>query len=66
VYIPSEVKGIRLTADEINALKEGQPVYVDGMTSKNGKPFDSDQIRRGDRKIIVEIITNMNYWNYIP
>ena len=27
VYIPSEVKGIRLTADEINALKEGQPVY---------------------------------------
>ena len=41
VYIPSEVKGIRLTADEINALKEGQPVYVDGMTSKNGKPFDA-------------------------
>lgn len=34
VYIPSEVKGIRLTADEINALKEGQPVYVDGMISK--------------------------------
>ena len=41
VYIPSEVKGIRLTADEINALKEGQPVYVDGMTSKTGKPFDA-------------------------
>ena len=41
VYIPSEVKGIRLTADEINALKEGKPVYVDGMTSKNGKPFDA-------------------------
>ena len=41
VYIPSEVKGIRLTADEINALKEGQPIYVDGMTSKNGKPFDA-------------------------
>ncbi|GLL52396.1 hypothetical protein KUBF_00580 [Bacteroides finegoldii] len=35
------MKGIRLTADEINALKEGQPVYVDGMTSKNGKPFDA-------------------------
>lgn len=41
VYIPSEVKGIRLTADEINVLKEGQPVYVDGMISKNGKPFDA-------------------------
>ena len=35
------MKGIRLTADEINALKEGQPVYVDGMISKNGKPFDA-------------------------
>ena len=35
------VKGIKLTADEINALKEGKPVYVDGMTSKNGKPFDA-------------------------
>lgn len=41
VYIPSEVKGIKLTADEINALKEGKPVYMDGMTSKNGKPFDA-------------------------
>ena len=41
VYIPSEVKGIKLTADELNALKEGKPVYVDGMTSKNGKPFDA-------------------------
>ena len=41
VYIPSEVKGIKLTADEINALKEGKPVYVDGMTSKNAKPFDA-------------------------
>ena len=41
VYIPNEVKGIKLTADEINALKEGKPIYVDGMTSKNGKPFDA-------------------------
>lgn len=41
VYIPNEVKGIKLTADEINALKEGKPVYVDGMTSKNGKPFNA-------------------------
>lgn len=24
-----------------------------------------DQIRRGDRKIIVEVVTNMDYWNYI-
>lgn len=40
-YIPPEVKGVKLTPDEINALKEGQPVFVDGMTSKNGKPFEA-------------------------
>ena len=26
----------------------------------------SDQVRRGDRKIMVEPITNMDYWNNIP
>lgn len=26
----------------------------------------SDRVRRGDRKIIVEVVTNMDYWNYIP
>lgn len=41
IYIPPEVKGVKLTPDEINALKEGQPVFVDGMTSKNGKPFEA-------------------------
>lgn len=26
----------------------------------------SDNTRKGDRKIIIETITNMDYWNYIP
>ena len=26
----------------------------------------SDEVRRGDRKITVELITNMEYWNSIP
>ena len=41
VYVPQEVKGIKLTTDEIKALKEGQPIFVDGMISKNGKPFEA-------------------------
>lgn len=41
VYVPDEVKGIRLTAGEIKALKEGQPVFVDGMTSAKGKEFSA-------------------------
>ncbi len=41
VYVPNEVKGITLTQDEIKALKEGQPIFVDGMTSAKGKEFSA-------------------------
>ncbi|MCS3157277.1 DUF3945 domain-containing protein [Phocaeicola dorei] len=41
VYIPQEVSGVRLTDEEIRLLKEGQPVKVEGMTSKTGKEFDA-------------------------
>lgn len=41
VYVPNEVKGIQLTADEIKALKEGRPVFVDGMISSKGKEFSA-------------------------
>lgn len=49
-----------------------------GVPSKNLKargvgkrisyiPADSsNNTRKGDRKIIIETITNMDYWNYIP
>lgn len=47
VYIPSEVKGIRLTADEINALKEGQPVYVDEICNVLLTPEDKEALRKG-------------------
>ena len=43
VYIPQEVSGVRLTDEEIRLLKEGQPVKVEGMTSKAGKEFDATQ-----------------------
>lgn len=41
VYVPQEVKGLKLTQDEIRALKEGQPVFVDGMISSKGKEFSA-------------------------
>ena len=41
VYIPEEIKGVKLTPDEIQKLKNGEKVFVDGMTSANGKEFNS-------------------------
>lgn len=52
-------------------IKKGVPAAV--LKSRGvGKKISyasetaSDQVRRGDRKIIVEVITNTDYWNYIP
>lgn len=41
VYIPEEIKGVKLTPDEIQKLKNGEKIFVDGMISANGKEFNS-------------------------
>ena len=33
VYIPNEIKGVTLTPDEIQKLKNGEQIFVDGMKS---------------------------------
>lgn len=50
VYIQNEIRGVKLTADKIAALKEGQPIFVDGMISKNGKPFDATLQYNAERR----------------
>lgn len=41
VYIPAEIKGVKLDPDEINKLKNGEPVFVEGMVSAKGKEFSA-------------------------
>ena len=41
VYIPTEIKGVKLDPDEINKLKNGEPVFVEGMVSAKGKEFSA-------------------------
>ncbi len=40
-YIPQEIKGVKLTDQEINDLREGKKVFIEGMISNNGKEFDA-------------------------
>ncbi len=40
-YIPQEIKGVKLTDQEINDLLEGKKVFIEGMISNNGKEFDA-------------------------
>ena len=50
VYVPGEMKGVKLTADEIKALKEGQPIFVDGMISSKGKEFSATLQYNAERR----------------
>ena len=41
VFIPNIVKGVTLDPDEIEKLRNGEPIFVDGMTSAKGKEFSA-------------------------
>ena len=41
VFLPNIVKGVTLDPDEIEKLKNGEPIFVDGMTSAKGKEFSA-------------------------
>lgn len=52
IKIPNEIKGIALNEQQKKDLAEGKAVYMEGMTSKNGKPFNATlQINAGKRGI---------------
>ena len=47
----NEIKGITLTPDEIQKLKNGEQIFVEGMKSNQGKEFNANlqysAVRRG-------------------
>jgi len=50
IKIPNEIKGVTLDDVQKKALTEGQPVKIEGMTSKQGKPFDATVQINADRR----------------
>mgnify|MGYP000916629310 CR=1 FL=1 len=50
VTIPKEIKGVLLTDEQYRDLSEGKPVKVEGMLSRNGKPFDATLQVNAERK----------------
>lgn len=39
--IPDEIKGVKLNEEQKQVLSEGKPLYLEGMTSSKGEPFDA-------------------------
>lgn len=62
-YIPQEIKGVKLTDQEINDLREGKKVFIEGMISNNGKEFDAHIQVNAERRGIDYIFENDKLFN---
>ncbi len=63
VFIPKEIKGVKLTEQEINDLREGKKVFIEGMISNNGKEFDAHIQVNAERRGIEYIFENDKLFN---
>ena len=63
VYIPNEIKGVQLTDQEKNDLREGKKVYIEGMTAKSGNEFNAHIQVSAERRGIDFIFENDRIFN---
>jgi len=63
VFIPKEIKGVKLTEQEINDLREGKKVFIEGMISNSGKEFDAHIQVNAERRGIEYIFENDKLFN---
>ena len=63
VFIPKEIKGVELTQQEENDLREGKKVFIEGMISNSGKEFDAHIQVNAERRGIEYIFENDKLFN---
>lgn len=63
VFIPNEVKGVELTEQEKNDLREGKKIYIEGMTAKSGNEFNAFIQVNAERRGIEYIFENDKLFN---
>ena len=63
VFIPKEIKGVKLTEREQNDLREGKKVFIEGMVSNSGKEFDAYIQINAERRGIEYIFENDKLFN---
>ena len=63
VYFPNEIKGVQLTDQEKNDLREGKKVYIEGMTAKSGNEFNANIQVSAERRGIDFIFENDRIFN---
>lgn len=63
VYIPDEIKNVKLTDQEKNDLREGKAIYLEGMKAKSGNDFNSKVQINADRRGIEFLFDNDRQFN---
>ena len=63
VFIPREIKGVELTEQEQNDLREGKKVYIEGMTAKSGNEFNAFIQVNAERRGVEFIFENDKLFN---
>ena len=41
IYIPNEINGVKITAEEQQQLREGKPIFLNDMVNRKGEEFSS-------------------------
>ena len=62
-FIPKEIKGVQLTEQEQNDLREGKKVFIEAMISNSGKEFDAHIQINAERRGIEYIFENDKLFN---
>lgn len=50
--IPEEIKGVKLNEEQKQTLLTGKPLYLEGMVSKKGEPFDATLQYNADKRFV--------------
>lgn len=62
-FIPREIKGVQLTEQEQNDLREGKKVFIERMISNSGKEFDAHIQINAERRGVEFIFENDKLFN---
>lgn len=52
IKIPDDIKGLKLDDPQKQALGQGKPLYLEGMLSKKGSPFDATIQFNADKRYV--------------
>lgn len=60
IKIPDEVKGIKLNDEQKQTLVEGKPLFIEGMISTKGTPFDANVQLNADKRYVEFLFDRSN------